>query len=126
MQPPFRVKIRHSKFRGGLLCQVLREPKDKRNTTHVSFDVDEDHYDKTFLVPDGKVLGGRDSDDPWENHEHTAIHCGTRHWSTVRDPHFNLPIGRRLRVTVRSGPIGDEYEGHVSGAIELWYKDLGA
>lgn len=99
---------------------------DKINNTHPLGDVDVDHYEPVFLVPQGMVLGGRPGGgEPWQNNETTAHDCGDRHWSTVHDPHFGFPIGRRLAVAVYGGPIGDAYEGHVSGSIELWYRPLG-
>lgn len=68
--------------------------------------------------------GHPEGGDPWDNQETTAHDCGDRHWSTVHDEHFGFPIGRKLEVAVYSGPIGDEYEGHISGSIRLWYKSL--
>jgi hypothetical protein len=98
---------------------------DKKNDTHVLSDVDVDHYGPVFLVPPKMILGGRPGGgDPWENIETTARDCGGRQWTTVYDDHFGVPIGRRLDVSVYGGPIGDAYEGHISGSIRLWYQPL--
>jgi hypothetical protein len=98
---------------------------DYRNSTHVWADVTTEPYSPVFLVPKGMIMKDRPGGgDPWENHENSHPNCGERHWYTVKDPQFGFPIGRKLTVNVKSGPIGDEWEGHIGGAIELWYGPL--
>jgi hypothetical protein len=100
---------------------------DYINKKHPIGNVNQDHTGGVFLVLDGKVLGGRPGGGtPWKIDEQTRIHCGDPSWTEVFDDHFHFPIGVALAITVSSGPVGDEYEGHFSGSIELWYQDLGA
>jgi hypothetical protein len=98
---------------------------DRIHDTHDIGDVSEDHWDISFTVPRGSLMWRQEPHpDGFEVTETVAHDCGDRSWSEVYESQFGFPIGMRLQVTIRSGPVGDEYEGHVAGSIRIWYVRL--
>jgi hypothetical protein len=91
---------------------------DESDTVHNPFEVHTRHVELDFLVPDGKVM------DHYEYHEITRHDCGDPSISVIQDGHFPFPIGARLNVSITSGPIGDEFEGRITGTFVLFFKDL--